>query len=710
METKRALITGITGQDGSYLAELLLEKGYEIYGMVRRLSVPNLKHIQNLVDNDCVTLIGGDLADQSSIVSAINISKPDEIYNLAAQSFVGESWNQAEYTTNITGLGALRVYESARQINKNIKIYQASSSEMYGNVPAPQSEDSEFKPRSPYGVAKLMAHNMARVYRESYDMWVSCGILFNHECATAETPVILRKNGIIDILPIEDVVPHRTEPKMSKYTTNVENSQLGPFEVWDNGGWTTVTCMTATWNGYDKSGRSYNKNKPVYRIVARGAIIQVTGDHIVYTMNKNMDITECWSEDYKKPEVIVGKPAWEIDLKRKPGDCLALIGLPEPTNVTILTEEEAWFIGAIVSDGYIGIKESEIYNSEQIKGRFSNKDIKLIEKVRDLWYKLTGGDTSIYMSESGYNRAPGEKDIYNLNLIGNSNYLRYIHDETYTRTGHKKIPKRVLNALVNVRLAFLRGYNAGDGTKGLSEFEWQAFTTESACLAQGLYWLTLNTLNQRATMYDFIKEGRTYYKILINASEDEKEVMGSIQPLEEIIRTRLVNYKGWVYDLATETGTFHAGIGQGWIHNSPRRGIEFVSQKIANGVARIKLGLDKELRLGNVRAKRDWGYSPDYVEAMWLMLNDVDKAEDFVISTGQSHSVRAFCQIAFDYVKLDWEHFVKFDKALERPAEIFDLVGDSNKARRLLGWKPKTSFDNLVKIMVDAQLEELRKR
>lgn len=319
METKRALITGVTGQDGSYLAELLLEKGYEIYGMVRRLSSPNLKHIQSLVDKESITLIGGDLADQSSIGSAINISKPDEIYNLAAQSFVGESWNQAEYTTNITGLGALRVYESARQINKNIRIYQASSSEMYGNIMAPQNEWTVMHPRSPYGVAKLMAHETGRVHRESYGMWISCGILFNHE--------------------------------------------------------------------------------------------------------------------------------------------------------------------------------------------------------------------------------------------------------------------------------------------------------------------------------------------------------------------------------------------------SERRGIEFVSQKIANAVARIKLGLDKELKLGNIKAKRDWGYSPKYVEGMWKMLNDAEIAEDFVISTGESHSVREFCEIAFRHVHLDWELFVKFDKGLERPAEIHDLIGDCSKAKEKLGWKSMTSFKDLVTIMVDAQLE-----
>lgn len=323
METKRALITGVTGQDGSYLAELLLSKGYTVYGLVRRLSIPNLKNIEGIKDK--IHIIGGDLLDQASIINAIKISEPDEIYHLGAQSFVATSWEQAELTMDATGLGAMRIFEGARMAEdytgKKIKVYQASSSEMYGNANGicPQNEETIMLPRSPYGVAKLMAHNLARVYRESYDMNIWCGILFNHE--------------------------------------------------------------------------------------------------------------------------------------------------------------------------------------------------------------------------------------------------------------------------------------------------------------------------------------------------------------------------------------------------SPRRGIEFVSQKIANGVARIKLGLDKELKLGNIRAKRDWGYASDYVEAMWMMLNN-EKSDDYVIASGKSHSVREFCQIAFSTVELDWEQFVKFDDNLKRPAEIFNLVGDYSKAKTSLGWAPKTSFNDLVNIMVNAKLDE----
>ncbi len=327
VETKSVLISGVTGMDGSHIADLLLEKGYEIYGLVRRSSQKNFKNIQHLLDNDSINLIEGDLTDQSSLIDAIEISKPDELYNMGAQSYVGTSWQQAQLTVDITGLGPLRIMEAIRHSNMKykIKMLQASSSEQFGNVNVGGllNEDSPMRPRSPYGCAKVMAHNLANVYRESYDMWISCSICFNH--------------------------------------------------------------------------------------------------------------------------------------------------------------------------------------------------------------------------------------------------------------------------------------------------------------------------------------------------------------------------------------------------SGPRRSQEFVTKKIANGVARIKLGLDKELILGNIRSKRDWGFAENYVKAMYLMMQQ-DKPDDYVIASGESHSVREFCQVAFEYVGLDWEQFVKFDKSLERPAEIYDLRGDYSKAKKELGWEPKTRFDELVKIMVQSELDRLSRK
>jgi len=314
-----ALITGITGQDGSYLAEFLLSKGYDVIGMVRRSSTVTFQRINQIQDN--ITIIQGDLHDQSSLVDLIERYRPDEVYNLAAQSFVPTSWNQPVLTGEVTALGVTRMLEAIRLVNPETRFYQASSSEMFGKVrEVPQNEDTPFYPRSPYGVAKVYAHWITVNYRESYDLYAVSGILFNHE--------------------------------------------------------------------------------------------------------------------------------------------------------------------------------------------------------------------------------------------------------------------------------------------------------------------------------------------------------------------------------------------------SPRRGLEFVTRKITYGVARIKLGLTKELRLGNLDSRRDCGFAGDYVEAMWMMLQS-DEPEDFVIGTGETHSVRKFCELAFNHVGLDYEEYVIQDQRFYRPAEVDLLVADPKKAVKQLQWNPKVKFEELIQLMVDADLKRL---
>jgi GDPmannose 4,6-dehydratase len=316
---KRALITGITGQDGSHLAELLLERGYEVHGMVRRSSTEKFERIEHLRDR--ITLHQGDLLDQRSLVDAMRASTPDEIYNLAAMSFVAVSWIQPTLTAEFTGVGVTRMLEAMREVCPEAKFYQASSSEMFGKVlETPQTEKTPFYPRSPYGVAKAYGHFITVNYRESYDLFACSGILFNHE--------------------------------------------------------------------------------------------------------------------------------------------------------------------------------------------------------------------------------------------------------------------------------------------------------------------------------------------------------------------------------------------------GPRRGLEFVTRKITWHAAAIKLGLRDEVALGNLDARRDWGYARDYVEAMYLMLQQ-DEADDYVIATGQTNTVRECCQIAFDQVGLDWEQHVRVDEQFLRPAEVDLLVGDPAKAKEKLGWEPRTSFEELIRLMVDSDLAAL---
>jgi GDPmannose 4,6-dehydratase len=316
---KRALITGITGQDGSYLAELLLDKGYDVYGMVRRASSTNFWRIEHLLDR--LTLMPGDLLDQLSLIKVLEEVRPQEFYNLAAMSFVPASWDQPLLTGEFNAQGVTRVLEAVRRVDPKIRVYQASSSEMYGKVrEIPQTELTPFYPRSPYGVSKVFAHYITVNYRESYDLFAVSGILFNHE--------------------------------------------------------------------------------------------------------------------------------------------------------------------------------------------------------------------------------------------------------------------------------------------------------------------------------------------------------------------------------------------------SPRRGLEFVTRKVTDSVARIKLGMADALGLGNLDAQRDWGFAGDYVRAMWLMLQQ-DRADDFVIATGESHSVRELVEVAFGHAGLDWQKHVKLDPRFLRPAEVDHLIGDSTKARTALGWTPEVDFAALVKMMVGADLARL---
>ena len=188
---KKALITGITGMDGSHLADFLLEKGYEVYGIERRCSTKNRVNTSHLEGK--VNFLMGDLSDQNSLLRCLKEADPDEVYNLAAQSFVGESWNTPEQSADITGLGTLRMLEAIRAYGKKIKFYQASTSEMFGKMEDLANETTKFHPRSPYGVAKLYAHWITINYRESYDMFNVCGLLFNHEGERRGREFVTRK-------------------------------------------------------------------------------------------------------------------------------------------------------------------------------------------------------------------------------------------------------------------------------------------------------------------------------------------------------------------------------------------------------------------------------------------------------------------------------------------------------------------------------------
>lgn len=673
---KKALIIGITGQDGSYLAELLLEKGYDVHGMIRRASTFNTARIEHLYQDPHATgsrlhLHYGDLSDTGIIRKLIYKIQPDEIYNLAAQSHVRVSFDIPEYTADTTALGTLRILEGIKDfeehMGKKIKYYQASSSEMFGSAPPPQNEQTPFHPRSPYAVAKVFAYHATVNYREAHNIFAVNGILFNHECITAQMPVIIRKHGFIETVAIEELVPHRENPKHGiKYSTVAS----GETEIWDGNKFTTIKTLTATWNKAGSAG-----DKKVKRVISRGGCYEATSDHLSF--------------------LNTGKTVKTRSLKK--GQLLKLQTLPDLTKLITMSKEEAEFLGMMVGDGYI---------SQDGKGRFINNDQKLRARATQLWRELTGGYSRETTHPSGFNK---NRSVHSVEFAGRPDYARYIWNEIYNQKLFKKVPLRILNAKKEIAVCFLKGYNACDGLKkGNQKTEFKSFTTNSAVLALGLWYLVSKTLELRITLHPESRNEKLYFHLNINSGDRTKKGKHLQREISEVKTVQKHAYTGWLFDLETTSGTFSAGVGLTWIHNSPRRGGTFVTKKITRGIARILAGVDKKIYLGNLESRRDWGYAPEYMEAAWLMMQQPEP-DDYVIGTGESHSVAEFLETAFRHAGIEnWRDYVEIDPRYFRPSEVEHLLADTTKAREKLGWKPKTTFSELVKIMVDEDLKPLK--
>jgi GDPmannose 4,6-dehydratase len=637
--------------------------------MTRRTSTDVHERIGHIVDD--IEFVSGDLLDQSSITSIVARIRPSEIYNLAAQSFVPTSWDQPVLTGEFTALGVTRVLEAIRAIDPTIRFYQASSSEMFGKVQqVPQDERTAFHPRSPYGVAKVYGHWITINYRESYDLFACSGILFNHECVPGDTPVVVRERGLVDIRRIDEIL------RVREKGANVQQFAPRDLEVWD--GTEFVKVLGGTANRH----RPVVDNRGVRRIEARCGTITTTADHVVF-----MDDGE--------------RPAREVS----PGDRLLRGALPENPSVTSLSLETAWLIGAFVGDGSA---------ARSPEGRFTGRLTSSSERFRDqfagAWQRVTCGFTTYSATASGFNP---RRVVGALALQGAQTFLAWLHEECYTDHGFKRIPRAVLNGDEAVWRAFLCGYNQADGLKagnGISIY--CNFKTNSPTLAMGLWWLARIALGQDCVLNvdgpTHVDKG-PYYSINLRSANGRGNKGAHLRrDLAEVKRVvEEPHYEGWLYDFTTASGRFHAGVGDCVIHNSPRRGREFVTRKITDGVARIKLGLAKELRLGNLDAQRDWGYAPDYVRAMWLMLQQ-PQPDDYVIATGRTHSVGDFVRTAFAAAELDWERYVVVDPRFYRPAEVDLLVGNAAKAREVLGWEPEVSFERLVEMMVEADIERLQ--
>ena len=728
--TPRALITGISGQDGSYLAELLLSKGYEVHGLVRRSSSFNTHRLDPIYHdpheaNTRLVLHYGDLSDGVSLTNLIRDLQPTEIYHLGAQSHVRVSFEIPEYTAQTTGLGTLRILEAIRASGVQTRFYQASSSEMFGSAPPPQNEATPFHPRSPYGAAKVFAYWATVNYREAFGMFAVNGILFNHETLVASTPLIVRRSdGFIDIKPIAEIVRQDAGVTIDESRQSYQaGTPVSDVQVWDRDGWTRVTYASAYPHAVKPDARP--------RIVnARSSAFCATSSHVAFLEH---------GVERRVGEILQGDHIENSAYPALERECAQL------------TEEQAELLGLLASDGWIARGGRE--------AKFTSASPEAREAVVDMWLRVGGGSHSFHPSSSGFDPS---KLVGQVVLYGMPKWLREVrlyNDEERTLFGHrtKRVPWQVLNAAPEIMRSFLRGYNRGDGLKAnRCIYEFRNFKTNSATLAAGLLFLIDKTTGQRPniTVEESNAWGRRALYYSLNFCSDSvygdtgraekfrmaRELVGTgisqrqlaretglsrsflrrvatgyeplaahhlSKPSNEVKRIIAYDdYDGWFYDLETESGTFHAGVGRAWLHNSPRRGETFVTRKITRAVARIRAGLQDKVYLGNLDALRDWGYAPDFVRAMWMMLQQPE-AEDFVIATGESHSIREFLDLAFGRVGLDWRAHVEIDGRYYRPSEVDHLRGDASKARRILNWEPKVRFDELVALMVDGDIRLL---
>lgn len=713
----KALITGVTGQDGSLLSDLLIGKGYEVYGLSRRASTDNTQRIQHLLSRKNFHLLEGDILDVPCLRHYLSRVKPDEIYNLAAQSHVGSSYTMPNFTFQVVATGVLNLLEATKDECPEAKFYQASSSEMFGDTKGTvrrvfgmdgqykelwaQDENTEMLPQSPYGIAKLAAHNMCRVYRQQ-GMFVCSGILHNHECFVYDTPIIIKHNNKISIKSIYDIA-------LEFANFNLEDNKSGtvPKEevlVWDNSSWVKIKYIS--W--------FKNTDKNIRTINGRNSVYTVTDDHVCIINDQ-----EIAAKDIKV------------------GDINQLGVYPQPIISNEISVEAAELLGMLVGDG------------SPKWGHFVNSDYKVREKFNELLLKVTGYEGVYYPSTSGFTGEIVGRLDFSRSIPFLQEHIIYTSCKDTFGHSYKCVPDAILNGTVDVMEAFLVGYNVCDGLKaGQCNYRFKNFKTNSPILAQGLlylisvvtqqkynitvettevhgklqYYYSINLLSSNVsptTKYNIVKPmldqnvpmrviahqtgisrkfiqkvNRGYIPPLVHHKQlDNAEIKKIVEPAKY--------HNDWLFDIETESGTLTAGVGLGRVHNSPRRGVNFVTRKITNYIGQYMNGLTYDkLKLGNLDARRDWGDAEDYVRAMWMMLQ-YNMPDDYVVSTGETHTVKEFCELAFSYAGMNYKDRVEIDPELYRPTEVHYLLGDSSKIRDTLGWYPHTTFEGLVKKMVD---------
>lgn len=693
MSKKTVLIWGATGQIASYLVEMYLEKDYKVYGIKRRSSTNTLWRVQHLLNNPDLELIEGDITDPSSVNNLTNILKPDLCINTAAQSHVGTSFEQPAYTFNVNANGVLYILESIKNCSPQTKFLQFSTSEMMGdnysideNGEKYQDESTQFSPVSQYAVSKLAAYHLVKLYRKAYHIFSCNNINFNSESIPGHIPVLLRKdNGFIDILPIEDMFrteKHKYEGILDCYKN---------MDIWDGESWTKIidgTCYQ-------------DKTKQVNVIQSVSRVLETTLEHSIF-MNGNIE--------KESKDIIVGDLLYEINY-------------PFLTPLSsFLDNDIAKFIGFVVGDGYV---------SEEGKTRVIGTDKKLLLEMSLPFINKFGFTYRLYNNGPGSFNKKG-KDIWHLDINCDRNLGKWLRKNIYTlRSGKKRVPDFILNSNNEIQKSFFDGYYLADGRKaGHERYQYKGFSTNSATLCLGLIIIINNVLRQDAKVKYNIRDNNLIYHVQLRSPDSHKNKYNKKNLYEVIKIFNVPNKNNWFFDLQTISQCFAVGPHLAKIHNSPRRGEEFVTRKITQWIAKFKKCKDQDitalttvsadniiftngynedrifpkLRLGNITAYRDWSHAKDVCRGVYLALN-YHKPDDYVFGSGQTQTVADFCKEAFKCIWIDnWEDYIIIDPKFYRPAEVDYLKSRPTKAKEVLGWETTISFQDLVKEMVEADI------
>jgi hypothetical protein len=437
-----------------------------------------------------------------------------------------------------------------------------------------------------------------------------------------------------------------------------------PVSVWAEGKWSKIIHLSC---------HSLHPGDRVLRLVSSGGIVEVTGGHSVMVPGPDGPV-----------------PSTARDLS--PGDRVTLVGLPESSGMW-MHEDAAWLLGFFVAEGCI--------TSGRV--RIDNKDRKPLERCAEVLLRHFGVDTYF---------VPGGNGVWRLTARRPEAFARWLHPQVYAAGGHKRVPRSVLNAQDDAKLAFLQGYNEGDGLRaGHGSYEFKSFKTRSPILALGLCYLIANTTRQRICLNTEVRGDATYYLINLNSPDERHARWGRHLEVPEDVLKKIepVPYTGEVWDFETEDHVFHAGLGRNLVHNTgPRRGDVFVESNFARQVAEIEAGLRPPVvQVGDLKPRRDYSDVRDIVRGYWLLLERGEPGEVYNLCSGRSWSIQRVLDFLLEQSTAK-EISVQVDPARLRPSDVMILEGDPSKIERATGWKVAIPFEQTLGELLDYWRERVR--